>query len=162
MNRQIHSEAVGYLYKQPIILEDTFTLHTFLAAIGPTNRLVLSDITVKAWGNGRGVHKAMNFTSLTLLSTCTKLKYLTLDCQIGWRRQPKLLARQIFRDGHYFLEAFGDANGMKGAAIDVLELSDWNYDGNNCYGWRRSAGSLPEPGTFKKDFQAELKKLLGC
>ena len=162
VNKQIHAEAIGYLYKQPMIVDDTMTLHTFLAAIGASNRLALSDVTVKAWGVGRGTHKAMNFASLTLLATCTNLTRLSLDCEVGWMRQPKYLARQIFRDGHYFLETFGAANGKKDAAIDVLELSEWNYDKGNFFPYRRLAGSLPEKEPYKEAFRAELRKLLRC
>ena len=106
-NKQIHSEGIGYLYQQRIVLEDTMALHTFLAAIGPTNRLRLSNVTVRSWGHGRGTHKAMNVAALTLLAGCTNLKVFNLDCRIGWLRTPRDLARQLYRDGHYFLEAYG-------------------------------------------------------
>ena len=162
VNKQIHAEGVGYLYKQQILLEDTTALHTFLAAIGATNRLQLSDITVKGWGNGRGAHKAMNLASLTLLSTCTNLKRFLLDCNIGWRRQPKEIARQLYRDGHYFLEAFGAANGNKDAALDVLEVSTWNNNRRNRYGWHGPADSVPDPEKEKDEFKAEMRKPLRC
>lgn len=151
VSKQIHSEAVGYLYKQPIILEDTMAMHTFLTGIGQSNRLVLSDVVVKDWGCGRGVHKAMNVAALSLLSTCTNLQKLHFDCQIGDRRIPKHLARQIFRDGHYFLEAFGAVHGKKDAAVDILQLKDCNFE---------SYISPQEPAKFKHQFQEELRKLL--
>ena len=135
-------------------------LHAFLATIGPRNRTVVSDLTIRGWGGGRGTYKAMNFASLTILSTCTNLKSLYLDCCVGWVRQPKLLARQIYRDGHYFLEEFGAANGQQDAGIDVLRLRGWNFDKENQYGWHET--SLPEPEEYKNKFQAELRKLLGC
>lgn len=122
VSKQVRAESVGYLYKQEIVFNDTSTMHTFLAAIGQFNRLVLSDIVVKEWGHGRGVQKAMNVAALTALATCTNLESVYLDCEIdGWRRTPQLLAKQIFRDGHYFLERFGAANGSKDAAVDVLQ-----------------------------------------
>lgn len=160
VNKQIHFEGIGYLYKQRIVLEDTMALHTFLAAIGPTNRLQLSGVTVRSWGYGRGTHKAMNVAALTLLGGCTNLKVFDLDCQIGHLRTPRDLARQLYRDGHYFLEAYGAANGKKDAAVEVLRLSDWNFDRNNYYGWRRPMTTLPEESEFKLKFQAELGRLL--
>lgn len=160
--KQIRSEASSYLYKQPIILEDTKALHTFLAAIGSSNRLILSHIVVKDWGWGRGAHKAMNPAALTALSTCVNLQKLHLDCEVGIRLTPKRLARQIFRDGHYFLEAYGAANGKNDAAIDVIELSDLNLE--SCY-WDRGGRSfvgMEDPEEFKNQFQGELRKLLSC
>lgn len=158
--KQMRAEGIGYLYKQHIMLADTMSLHAFLAAIGPTNRLQLSHISVREWGNGRGTHKAMNFASLTLLADCTNLKKLNLDCNIGWLRQPKQLARQIFRDGHYFLEAYGAANGSKDAALEILELGDGNYDENRSYYWRQQG--IPKREEFEGQFDAEMRKLLGC
>ena len=160
VNKQIHSEGVGYLYKQRIILEDTMALHTFLAAIGPTNRLQLSDVTVRNWGYGRGTHKAMNVAALTMLAGCTNLKTFHLDCKIGYLRTPRDLARQLYRDGHYFLEAYGSANGKRDAAVEVLQLSDWNFDRSNYSGWRRPTHTLPEETEFKEKFRAELRRLL--
>jgi hypothetical protein len=159
VNKQIRAEASGYLYQQTIVLEDTMTLHTFLAAIGHQNRLRLSDIVVKGWGGGRGAHKASNFASLTALAGCTNLKSFMLDCDIGWLRSPKHLARQLFRDGHYFLEAFGAANGKKDAALGVLQLGDSNYDKTR-YAWRQR--SIPEREEFQDQFDAEMRKLMKC
>ena len=161
VNKQIYSEGIGYLYKQSIILEDTMALHTFLAAIGPTNRLQLTDVTVRGWGNGRGTHKAMNVAALMMLAGCTNLRIFNLDCRIGWLRQPKHLAQQLYRDGHYFFEAYGAANGKKDAAVEVLQLDSWNFDRDNWFGWRGSADALPEKEKFKASFQKELKRLLG-
>ncbi|TKA60855.1 hypothetical protein B0A55_11773 [Friedmanniomyces simplex] len=159
VSKQLHAEGINYLYQQSIILEDTYALHSFLATIG-SNRLRVTDLTVKAWGTSRGAHKAMNFCSFTLLAGCTTLKKLFLDCTLGWRRDPKGLARQIYRDGLYFLEAYGAANGGKGAAVDILELSDANYD--KTQGWARNQTVLPEKDGFKEQCQGELKRLLGC
>ena len=152
VSKQVRAEAVGYLYKQRIVVEDTMALHTFLAAIGQFNRGVLSEVVVKDWGCGRGAHKAMNVAALTALSTCTNLKKLNLDCRVGWQRTPKQLARQIFRDGHYFLEAFGAANGRRDAAVDVIELSDCNLG---------SVNESPGPEKYKCQYEGELRKLLG-
>ncbi|KAK4542477.1 hypothetical protein LTR36_006729 [Oleoguttula mirabilis] len=159
VSKQIRSETLGYLYQQPIALEDTHALHSFLALIG-SNRSMVTDLTVKGWGTGRGTHHAMNFCAFPLLGLCTHLRTLFLDCSIGWHRNPQGLARQIFRDSHHFFEAYGAANGKKDAAVDLLELSDANYDLTR-HGCARNV-TLLEKDDFKEQFQAELRKLLGC
>lgn len=55
VNKQIRDEASSVLYKQEIILEDTTALHVFITQIGDYNSRLLSDVTVKGWGEGRGV-----------------------------------------------------------------------------------------------------------
>lgn len=162
VNKQIHSEAIGYLYQQPIMLEDTMALHTWLAAIGPKNRLQPLDITVKSWGDGRGTHKAMNVAALTMMAGCTNIRSFNLDCEVGHVRQPKHLAQQLYRDGHYFFEAYGAANGKRDAGIDVIQLNEWNYDKGYYWGGYRRNITLPEMDEFKKQFRAELSKLLGA
>ena len=161
VNKQVHSEALGYLYQQPIVVEDTYALHSFLASIG-SNRSAVTEIVVRGWGGGRGAHKAMNFCAFPLLGLCNNLKKVVFDCEIGWYRAPERLARQLYRDGHIFFEAYGTANGGKDAAVDVLELSEWNFDKNNNWSYRRGGDSLPDKDGCKKRFQAELRKLLGC
>lgn len=157
VNKQIHDEAIGYLYQQPIVLEDTMTLHTFIAAIG-SNRSQLTNLVLRSWGFGRGTHKAMNFASLTILASCTNLKSLAFECNIGWIRMPKQLARQLYRDGHYFLEAYGAANGAKDAALKILKLGDTNY------AYTRASAGAPDKTNAEKchrDFEEEMRKLLG-
>lgn len=159
VNKQIYSEAVDYLYKQHIVIENTKALHHFLASLG-SHRARLQNLTINGWGNGRGIEKASNFAALTMMMGCTNLKYLAIDSVIGWNAQPKGLARQLFRDGCYFFEAFGAAQGKKDAILDVLRLSKPNYHS----GWRQDWGSTGEPvkGAFKKQFGVEMRKLLGC
>jgi len=154
VSKQIHSEAVGYLYKQSIILSDTMALHNFIAAIG-SKRPLVTNLTIKEWGHGRGAHKAMNFSALTLLAECTNLQTLTLDCHVLDARTGKYLARQIFRDGFRFFEAFGTAHGRKDAALDILKLSD------ECIGHHGYVNSI-ERDQLEADVYAEFRKLLGC
>lgn len=63
-----------------------------------------------------------------MLSTCTNLQSLFLDCSLYYNADPKCLARQIFRDGHHYLEAVGSARGQYDAAIEIIELSERNFD----------------------------------
>lgn len=174
VNKQVHAEAVSRLYAQPIALEDTLALHSFLGIIGAANRLELADLTVKSRGHGRGTHHAMNFASMTLLSTCTNLRKLRLDCLIysGWRTGgPKATAAQLYRDGHCFLEALGTAHGRKDAAIDIVELGKENFSRSG--GRQRFVAPVEESEedecvkrqlrkVLREDFTNELRKLLGC
>lgn len=161
VNKQIHAEGLGYLYQQSITLQDTMALHTFLAAIGPTNRPQLTNLSIKSWGTGRGAHKAMNVAGLTALAGCTNLKVLDLDCRIGWGRQAQRVAQQLYRDGHYFFEAYGAANGKKDAAVEVLRLHSWNFGTDEWYSYDL-ADTIEAKVEFKRVFQAELRKLVGA
>ena len=61
-NKQIRAEGGSYLYKQEIIVDDMTTLQTFVAQIGQYNRDMLTEITIKGWGTGRGVHKVCSLS----------------------------------------------------------------------------------------------------
>lgn len=47
VSKQIREEASSVLYKQELLFEDMTALFTFVTAIGPYNRQLLSDIVVK-------------------------------------------------------------------------------------------------------------------
>jgi len=164
VNKQVYSEAINYLYNLPIVLEDTRAMHHFLAAIG-SHRTRLTDLTVKGWGYGRSMRKASNFGALTLLVGNTTLKRLAFECSIGYRYNPKSLARQLYRNGCYFFEAFGAAHGRKDAILDILEVGDANIDDGWHLQWRRGVVNANAPvveGAFMEQFQVEMRKLLGC
>jgi hypothetical protein len=156
-NKQIYAEAIGYLYKQAFIVDDVMALHTFIATISPFNRLQLSTIVLQSWGEGRGVYKAMNFASLTLLAACTNLKELKFDCSIVWDRNPKRTARHVYRNGHFFLEAFTMANG-KDAAVKVLNFGSESF-GRSGYS---SVNTEDDREKLDEEFRDELKALLKC
>ncbi|KAH9845445.1 hypothetical protein Tdes44962_MAKER06654 [Teratosphaeria destructans] len=160
VSKAVHAEAVGWLYQQPIIVSDNYALHSFLASIG-SHRTQVTDIVVRGWGEGRGAHKAMNYCAFAMLSTCTNLKSLFLDCEIGYVRRPYRLARQIFRDANVWLDAYGARHGSKDAAVDMLELRECNFDRNEAPVWNHRDLQLPEKDNFKKEFKAELRRLLG-
>ncbi|KAK4561357.1 hypothetical protein LTR86_004674 [Recurvomyces mirabilis] len=161
VNKQIYAEAVGYLYQQRFVIEDTYALHDFVAGLG-SHRTQLDNVTIRGWGRGRGAHKSMNFTGFTLLASCTNLKSITLDCNIGGWRNPKGLARQIYRDGVYFFEGFGLANGAKDAGVNVLNLGDENFSKGNRGWWGRNQNIIPdyEEEDYQELFKEELRKLL--
>ncbi len=152
-NKQIYAEAIGYLYKQKFVVSDTMALHTLIATISPFNRSQLSEIVLKAWGGGRGVYKAMNFASLTLLAGCTELHNLTFDCELDWRLNPLRFARTVYRNGHFFLEAYAAKHG-KEAAVSVIKAGE---NAIPSY-WQRQDGEKYEK--FESDVREELRKLL--
>lgn len=78
-----------------------------------------------------------------------------IDCEIdGWRNTPLSVARQLYRDGHYFFENFGAANGGKDAVVDVLELNDNNFH----HPYNNASKKSPEEN--HEEFEGELRKLL--
>lgn len=160
VNKQINNEAATFLYRQPFIVEDTYALHSFLATIGPGNCAKLSDITVKAFGGGRGAHKAMNFAAFVLLSSCTNLESLMFDAYMRWHGGPKLLARTVYREGFHFLQAYGTAKGDIHAAVSIIKLSQINFSGSHD-AWRHSIVLLNET-EFELKYQEELKGLLSA
>lgn len=166
VSKQVREEGSSYLYKQEIILEDTTALQSFLATIGPYNRTLLTDITLRGWGEGRGVHRGNNFAAMTMLGAagCNNLQTLLFECTLGWFRQPKELARQIYRDGHHFLESYGYANNSFDAAIDVVQFSDWHFSKKRVERYSRLEHSDLSEVEFEQkkrdEFEEELLSLL--
>ncbi|KAF2725313.1 hypothetical protein K431DRAFT_309479 [Polychaeton citri CBS 116435] len=160
VNKQIHDEAASILYMQPIVVEDTIALHTFLASIGPNNTQLLQDLTVKDWGIYRGTMKTMNHCAMVLLAGAVNLKALHIDCMSVWYRDNgKKLARQIWRESCIFLEKYGAANHRKHAAVDVLRLHGGNFNPRN-KGTHQAGQKSPREG-YEAEFKRHLRKLLG-
>ncbi len=147
VSKQVKAEAAGYLYKQSIAFEDMMALHSFLAGIGQTNRDIVSNIIVKDWANGNGAHKTMNTTGMTLLAFCPNIQEIRFDCKIHLTNDAGRSAAQLYRDGHHFFEAYGDAAGKKDAGVGVINLNA--FESEDIEG-------------EKETFRADLKKLLGC
>lgn len=127
VNKQINAEGINYLYGQDFVFKDTTALHSFLAPIGNRNQQRLEKVEVMAWGQS-GVSKGNNHSALTLLAGATNLKSLRLNCDVSYySTNPARIANRVFADAHWFLEAYGAANGRKDAAVDILELDDSNF-----------------------------------
>ncbi|OQO02277.1 hypothetical protein B0A48_11831 [Cryoendolithus antarcticus] len=124
VNKQIYNEGINFLYQQDFIFDDTVTLFQFLAVIGVRNQPRLLNLEIKRWGSGRGKDKAMNHGAFALLAPAINLQSILIDSSIHWRAQPKKLAAQIYRDAHHFLEAYGIANGDRGAGANIIELGE--------------------------------------
>lgn len=154
VNRQINAEGINYLYGQDFVFKDTTALHSFLAPIGTRNQQRLENIEVMAWGRS-GVSKGNNHAALTLLAGATNLKSLKLMCDVSyWSNNPTRIANRVFADGHWFLEAYGAANGRKDAAVDILEMDPSNF----IHSWRPNT----EDGeVLIQRFKTALSALLG-
>lgn len=90
------------------------------------------------------------------MTDCVNLQSLFLDCSIGYYwSSPQKLARQIYKDTHFFLEAFGLANGGYDAAVDILKLSDFHFK-------EKSANTTVMTLSEKKyeEFEAALRSFL--
>ena len=62
-------------------------------------------------------------------------------------------ARQLYRDGHHWLEAVGLAKGKKDAGIGIVHIGDGFF--NSPYHHVQTGGK-----TRLEEFQSELRKLL--
>ncbi|KAF1343693.1 hypothetical protein BDV97DRAFT_82007 [Delphinella strobiligena] len=167
--KQTYGEASPLLYGQTIHVDDTMTLHTFIAGTSHKDRLLLRKIVVHYWGMGRGTHKAMNHAALTLLASCTNLERVFFACQIHWgsynrsENATKFMARQLYRNGFHFLEAIGAARGNQDAGIDVVDIHDNHFShipGGVSKGLPDENQKQAARETNKREFRDELKKLL--
>jgi hypothetical protein len=127
--KQIRDEAIGILYGQEIVVQNCSTLFTWLGAIGSANRRFVRDVTIREWSGGRGVYKAHIGAAFALLADCMNLKRLFFDFEfLAWHRSVRAGAESLFREGHWFFEAYGAANGgRKDAVLDVLCFGERNY-----------------------------------
>ncbi|EME85226.1 uncharacterized protein MYCFIDRAFT_85250 [Pseudocercospora fijiensis CIRAD86] len=157
VNQQIRDEASTFLYKQEIVLADTTALLQFIATIGSYNRKLINDIVVRGWGGDRGVTRGHNFSALTSLAECTNLDSLYFDCSVSHSlprlKEQKKLAGQIYRDGHFFLEAYATANGLE-AALKVVQFGDRQFAKD------RGAKKLEFDQSKRDEFENELETLM--
>ncbi|GAB7362771.1 hypothetical protein MBLNU230_g3075t1 [Neophaeotheca triangularis] len=162
VNQQIHQEASDLLYSHPFILADVTALHSFLAVIGRKNRLLLKDVTLREYLAGYGT-KAGNHAALTLLADCTNLRTIYFDCTVVHHGEPSKLAKQLYRDGHIFLETYGYAHGAKDAGIAVLSLKQLeSKDANRWWSSTRGDSRNLQPEALRGIFEAQLRDSLGC
>jgi len=155
LNKEIYAEAQPVLYaSNNFVVEDTAALHAFLANIGLKNCATLTDLTIRGWGLTRG-HKALNHPALSMLASAVNLQRFHIDCRISWGG-PKYAARQLYRDGHHWLEAMGVAKGRFDAAVEIVEVIDENFEE-----YRRN-GDQEKPTREEQleTFRSEMRKLL--
>ena len=156
LNQAIHAESQPILYAgNTFAVEDTTAMHAFLAKIGPKNRATITDLRIKGWGYTKA-HKALNHPALTMLVDAVNLEHLHLDCQIGWGGGPKKIAKQLYRDGFYWLEAVGTGKRKCDAAVEIIEIANEYLTRNIYFG----VGRDPKPDELMEEFRAELRRLL--
>lgn len=154
VNKQINAEAINYLYGHDFIFENTTALHSFLAPMSLRTQQRISSVEIMAWSRS-GEKQGHNYSGLTLLSGATNLKSLRIACNVSyWSNQPGRIAARIYRDAHWFFEAYGAANGRKDAAVDILELDESNF-----VSWYRS--QPVEMSVLVERFKVSLRGLLG-
>lgn len=165
VNKQVRDEAINYLYNQDLIFEDTLALHRFLATIGLRNQKRLLNIELKAFATGRRT-MPVNYCAFALLGNATNLKSVKISRHhSGWYRSPANHAQGLYRDAHFFMEAFGDANGRKDAAVDIFDIAEDNFDAYHfsVYSRRNRSSERKDlsPAGNEEVFRNELRRLLG-
>ncbi|KAI5356873.1 hypothetical protein Slin15195_G052600 [Septoria linicola] len=163
-NRQIRAEASSYLYKQEIIMADMHALQGFVANIGSYNRGLVNNITIRGWTEG-----PHNYAAFSMLQFCENLESLYFDCTLGWYRRPKVLARQIYRDAHIFLENMSRLKGGDEDAVEIIQFGAWHFNNKRVAstrypdrsGFDTVGGGEPEFDQDQRDvFDKELLKML--
>jgi hypothetical protein len=128
VNKKINAEAVNYLYGHTFTFENCTALADFLAAIGPRNQQRLNTVKIVSWGSfstsSKASSRAHNRSGLTMLAGATNLKALILACSISGSGATQK-AQYLFREAHYFIAAYGAANGSKDAAVDIIKTNDF-------------------------------------
>lgn len=122
VNKQINAEAINYLYGHAFTFENCTAVAEFFAAIGRRNQQRINTVKIVSWGSNSAASKVMNHSGLTSLAGATNLKALVLACSISGMG-PTQKAQHLFRDGHHFIAAYGDANGSKDAAVDIIKTN---------------------------------------
>lgn len=161
VSKQIHSETINLLYGHDFAFADTDALHRFLTVIGPRNQQRLRRIEVKSFCTGR-MTRAINHCAFMSLAGATNLKALVLNnYEFGHCSSPKGLARSLYSNTHFFLEAYGAAHGRKDAALDIIELDENAFE--SFYSYRTHVvAKKATPEENEAVYRAELCRLLGA
>ncbi|KAF2004315.1 hypothetical protein P154DRAFT_560774 [Amniculicola lignicola CBS 123094] len=154
VNRQIYQEARDILYGNHFHFDEPLSLHSFIVGIGPRTAALLKEVTLRAWGGYRGMHKAYSHACFAILVSSTNITF-NIGGWLPCKHEPKWVARQIYRDAFPWLEAVGAAKGKVDAAVDQLTVSNTNFQGRF---WQRRDNT--DPVKDLEDFKGELSKLL--
>ncbi|KAJ4372726.1 hypothetical protein N0V86_008091 [Didymella sp. IMI 355093] len=155
VNKQIHREGCDFLYSNELVFADPIALYAFMINLGPGGSASrIKTIRLKGWGYGR-TSKAYNNACFAVLVYAKNLEKLYIDCNVGWYRQPKSAAQQIYRDAFPWLEEVGRAKTKFDAALDVLEVSAESLGRNH---W--NASQTPSDAQRREAFNDELRRNL--
>ena len=161
VSKQIHNETINILYGHDFVFTDTDALHRFLTVIGAQNQKRLRSIDVQGFCTGRRT-AAINHCAFMALAGATNLKSLILsNDDFRHYSGPKGLARGLYSNTHFFLEAYGAANGRMDAAIDIIEVDEYAFE--SFYSYRRGINAKQQdPKENRRIYRAELCRLLGA
>jgi hypothetical protein len=133
VNKQIHQEGCDIMYSNELVFADPIALYAFMINLGPASASHIRKMRLKGWGWGR-TSKAYNNACFAVLIWATNLEKFYIDTSIGWCRNVRGAAVQIYRDAFPWLEAVGNAKGRFDAALDVLEVGEKCLDrGHSTY-----------------------------
>lgn len=155
VNKQIHREGCDILYSSEFVFADPIALYAFIINLDQEGAaLRIKTMRLKGWGYGR-TSKAYNNSCFTALRDIKNLEKFYIDCNVGWYRQPKNAAQQIYRDAHGWLETVARTKGKFDAALEILEVSAESLGRNH---WNASQGQSDEQR--RKAFDDELRRNL--
>lgn len=158
VSHQIHDEAIGLLYAQPIHVLDAAVLHDLIACIGVTSRHLHRQMHIYDGGHGRGMHVSANRIGLSAVADCTGLESVTFEfavatCGRWWGNA----ARQVYKSDFLWLEAMVSRQGVD-AALEVVKLADCNF---NTFAYLGTNPTLSEKIKYNRGlFDRDMKKLL--
>jgi len=121
LNKQLRTETINYLYQQHFHLPDSRALLAFLSTIGHANAARLREITVYNWRSD-----ARDYAAMTALAPATALRRSTIKDFILRRGDTEQYARnvanKIWRQSHFFIQAYGAAAGRRDAALGIINV----------------------------------------
>jgi hypothetical protein len=120
-------------------------------------------------GGGKG--DAHNLAAFAMLSVCKNVRNLFLDCTFYRYAGPAQLADIVYSNAYLFLETVSGSTGDIDAALDVVQLSEWNFNKTRVQpvpsaqlGVAATAQSdeveYKEVSEVEAEFREELRKLL--
>lgn len=157
VNKQIFHEACDILYGNEFVFADPIALYAFMLNIGRGGSVLrIKTMRLRGWGYSR-TSKAYNNACFTSLREAENLEKFYIDCSVGWYRQPKNAAQQIYRDAHGWLEDVARVKGKFDAALDILEVSAESL-GRNCWNASQDQSDGQRRGMFKDELRRNLEQ----
>ena len=123
VNKQIYQEGCDILYSNELVFADTIALYAFMINLGPASASLVKKMRLQGWGYGR-TSKAYNNACFAVLTWATNLEKFYIDTAVGWYRNIRGAAVQLYRDAFPWLEAVGNAKGRSDAVLDILEVGE--------------------------------------
>ena len=120
VNRQIHSEAAPFLYKQVFAFSTTYTLHFFLVEIGYKHRALLEKVVLY---HAYQEHCMPMNLACNMLADATALKvlYIAQRLQRMIKRNVKTTAESVYKRMYLWLHAVARRTKRSDAWVDVLQ-----------------------------------------